>query len=123
MLSFNASAEEKEVKHDSTPLNEIHKQVDENKAKLIDCRELKEWEAGHIRDAMSLPLSKVEEEGWKAPTELPKDKPLYIHCAVGARAITVAKILIAQGYDARPITANVAALVKDGGFKEALKSQ
>jgi len=114
-------AEDKELKHDSTPLKEIQKQIDDGNAELIDCREQDEWDEGHMRDAKFLPLSKMEKAD-HAPAELPKDKPLYVHCAVGARAMTVAKILVKLGYDARAIKAGPDEL-KEAGFKEALKAK
>jgi phage shock protein E len=122
LLAGTACRAEEAVTHSTTPLNEIKKAVDEDKAWLIDCREVDEWENGHVRDAHFLPLSSVKEMK-QAPSELPKDKPIYIHCAVGARALAAAKILKAMGYDARPIKANVQQLVKDGGFKEAIKTK
>ncbi|HYF49003.1 MAG TPA: rhodanese-like domain-containing protein [Planctomycetota bacterium] len=116
-----AFAEEAELKHDTTPLKEIKKQVDDGKAELVDCREQDEWDEGHMRDARFLPLSKIEKSN-QAPAELPKDKPIYVHCMVGGRAVTVAKILKKLGYDARPIKAGPEEL-KEAGFKEALKAK
>ena len=113
---------EEEVTHTKTPLKEIQKAVEENKAYLIDCRESEEWEGGHLKDAHFLPLSRIKEMK-EAPSELPKDKPIYIHCAVGGRALESAKILKKMGYDTRPIKATPDELIKDGGFKEALKTK
>jgi len=119
-LHVAALAEEKELKHDSTDLKEIKKQIEDGKAELVDCREQDEWDEGHLRDARFLPLSKAEKS--QIPAEIPKDKPVYVHCMVGARALTVAKILVKLGYDARAIKAGPDEL-KEAGFKEALKAK
>ena len=113
---------EEEVTHSTTPLKEIKKLVDDDKAWLVDCREVEEWDGGHIKDAHFLPLSRLKDMK-EAPAELPKDKPIYIHCMVGGRALEAAKILKKMGYDPRPIKANPTQLINDGGFKEALKTK
>ena len=121
LLGSGCRAEE-EITHSKTPLKEIQKAVEENKAFLIDCRESEEWENGHVRDAHFLPLSRIKDMK-EAPSELPKDKPIYIHCVSGARALDAARVLSKMGYDARPIKANAELLIKEGGFKEALKTK
>jgi phage shock protein E len=122
LILGTACRAEEEVTHTKTPLKEIKKAVDEDKAWLVDCRESEEWDEGHLKDAHFLPLSRLKEMK-EAPSELPKDKPIYIHCAVGGRALTAAKILKKMGYDTRPIKASPEQLIKDGGFPEALKAK
>jgi rhodanese-related sulfurtransferase len=118
----DAAKPEQELTHTQLPLKDIKKQVEEGKAVLIDCREQDEWDDGHLRDAVFVPLSKLK-EAQQVPSHLPKDKPVYVHCAVGGRALTAGKILKKLGYDPRPVKAGVEELVKDGGFKEALKAK
>ena len=121
IIPANCRAEE-EVTHTTTPLPEIKKAVVEEKAFLIDCRESDEWDNGHLKDAHFMPLSRLKEMK-EAPAEFPRDKPIYIHCAVGGRALQAAKILKKMGYDTRPIKATPEQLIKDGGFQEALKAK
>lgn len=118
-LCAGAAAEE-ELKHSTDALKDIKKSVDEGKAVLIDVREIDEWEEQHVKEARFVPMSKIDEKG-KLPAEVPKDKPVYVHCAVGGRALTVAKILKKLGYDARPITAGPAQLIK-AGFEPVKKA-
>jgi phage shock protein E len=122
VAAADCRAEEEEVTHTKTPLTEIKKAIDDDKAWLVDCREIKEWEDGHLTDAHFMPLSKLKESKDTASV-LPKDKPIYVHCAVGVRALAAAKILKKMGYYARPIKATPDQLIKDGGFKEALKTK
>lgn len=86
------------------PLAEIKAKIEKKQAVLVDVREKAEWEDGHVDGAILLPISVLRkglsEEDGKA---LPKDKILYLHCAVGMRAMSAAKILEKQGYAVRPL--------------------
>lgn len=90
--------------------------VSEKKAILVDVREKDEWNAGHLQNARSLPLSQlragVKQE--ELSKYLPKDKVIYCHCAAGRRAIPAAKILKECGYDVRPLKAGYDTLVEFG---------
>ncbi len=86
------------------PLTEIKAKIERKEAVLVDVREKAEWKEGHVDAAILLPISVLRkglsEEDSKA---LPKDKVLYIHCAVGMRAMSAAKILEKLGYTVRPL--------------------
>lgn len=67
-------------------------------ALLVDVREDFEWNAGHARGAIHLPMMQV-------PTrmeELPRDAPIYLICATGNRSGRVAEYLTQNGFS-RPI--------------------
>lgn len=51
---------------------------------LIDVREASEHEEAHIEGARLVPLSELKEGN--IPEDLPKDKPVYVHCRRGVRA-------------------------------------
>lgn len=53
-----------------------------------------EYEAGHIRGAVNLPLSELRDR----LGELPKDRPLYLHCRSGQRSYYACRILAARGF-------------------------
>jgi rhodanese-related sulfurtransferase len=86
----------------SPPLAEIKKAVTEGRAVLVDVREQNEWDAGHLKAARLLPLSRLQADA-KAAAGLPKDKVIYIHCRSGRRAVTAAEILKKQGFNACPL--------------------
>lgn len=69
--------------------------------------------------AILLPISilrkGLSEEDSKA---LPKDKILYLHCAVGMRAMSAAKILDKQSYTVRPLKPGFDDFVSAGFPKE-----
>jgi len=95
------------------PLAEVKKAVAEKRAVLVDVREQGEWDAGHLRDAQLLPLSRLQENP-RAGANLPKDRPVYLYCRSGRRSQIAAKILQEQGYDARSLSAGYKELVREG---------
>ena len=104
-------------------LEEIKAAMAKKDAVLVDVREQREWDEGHIEGAVFLPLSWLREEsksdtfGKRLEEKLPK-KILYIHCRSGGRARTAAGMLRKQGYDARPLKAGFDDL-RQAGFTVA----
>lgn len=76
------------------------------KAQLIDVREPKEYDGGHILGARNIPLSQLRNR----LAELRKDKPVYLYCQSGARSTRAAMMLNKKGYT------NLYML--EGGFKK-----
>jgi len=106
--------------HTTDSLALVNKRVNDNKAVLLDVREETEWRNGHLKDAKLLPLSIIRKDRLTAGQKklLPKDKPVYCHCASGGRVLTVSRILRAKGYDIRPLKAGFGDLLKSG-FEKA----
>ena len=67
----------------------------ENKETIIDIREIREYENGHIKGAINIPLSELRERY----TEIPKDRPVYLHCRTGQRSYNATMALKNLGYD------------------------
>jgi NADPH-dependent 2,4-dienoyl-CoA reductase/sulfur reductase-like enzyme/rhodanese-related sulfurtransferase len=67
----------------------------ENGALIIDVREEDEYEAGHLINAVNIPLSELRER----TDEIPKDKPVYLHCRSGQRSYNAVLALQGKGYD------------------------
>jgi phage shock protein E len=101
-------------------LSSVRKLVESGKATLVDVREAREWDEGHLRDARPLPLSKLSESR-DAAKAIPRDKPVYTHCVRGVRARKAASILKELGYDARPLDEGYVEL-KRAGFPDAAKN-
>ncbi len=66
----------------------------EEGAFIIDVREWEEWDAAHIKDARLIPLSELR----KRLDEIPKDKPVYLHCRSGQRSYNAVLALQNLGY-------------------------
>lgn len=73
---------------------ELHKLVEEN-AQIIDVREEREYENGHVINAKNIPMSQIR----KRVTEIDKTKPVYVHCRTSQRSYNVALFLQQLGYD------------------------
>ena len=67
----------------------------ENGAYIVDVREKMEFENGHIKGAVNIPLSELRDR----VNEIPKDKPVYIHCRTGQRSYNAVLALQNFGFD------------------------
>ena len=96
-------------------LDTVKERLKDKSAVLVDVREPKEWDEGHLKDARFIPLSKLklQAEADKLTKDLSKEKIVYCHCGAGVRACSAADILKKRGYDVRPL--------KDG-YKDLLKA-
>lgn len=68
--------------------------VDEQDALLVDVRESNEWGDARIPGALHVPLSEFQAR----VGDLPKDRPLILYCASGARSNAAAGFLLGQGF-------------------------
>jgi NADPH-dependent 2,4-dienoyl-CoA reductase/sulfur reductase-like enzyme/rhodanese-related sulfurtransferase len=69
-------------------------ELDRTDALLLDVREPEEFAHGHIPKAINLPLSQLRSRY----VELPKDRDIWVCCAVGQRAYFAARFLTQHGY-------------------------
>jgi rhodanese-related sulfurtransferase len=97
-------------------LDEVKKNLAENKAVLLDVREESEWKQGHLKQAHLLPLSKIKAGADPKDTvkDLKKDTIIYCHCKAGKRAVEAANLLKKKGYDVRGLKAGFDDLLKGG---------
>lgn len=83
-------------------LNEEYKQVPvtkvrelvENDAFILDVREEGEFNNGHVKNAINIPLGQIRDR----LDEIPKDKDVYLHCRSSQRSYLAIKILQGNGY-------------------------
>jgi len=106
--------------HTKDTIDTIKKNITAKKAVLIDVREKAEWERGHLKAAILVPLSMLSEKEQEAKVVklLPKKKIVYCHCRSGGRARAAGDILEELGYDVRPLRHGFFDLI-EAGFKEA----
>lgn len=62
---------------------------------ILDVRSRSEFEAGHIPNARQLHLGRLAGN----LAELPRDKPIVVHCLGGGRAAVAASMLLAAGFE------------------------
>lgn len=65
-----------------------------NGAIIVDVRTVAEYEEGHIKDSLNIPLDEVESR----MSELNKDKPIITCCESGARSAAAKQILGVSGF-------------------------
>jgi rhodanese-related sulfurtransferase len=102
-------------RHTREPLADIRRAVEAGEATLLDVRETGEWDAGHLRDAVLLPLSRLR--GVAADelvARVPKGRPAYTYCGAGGRSLIAAAALAKHGYDARPLRPGFDELARAG---------
>lgn len=66
----------------------------EQGAFFLDVREKNEFENGHIKDALNVPLSELRER----MNEIPKDRPIYVHCRSAQRSYNAVMALQNSGF-------------------------
>ena len=76
------------------PVTKVRELV-ENNAFIIDVREKPEYARGHIKNAINIPLSEFRDR----LDEIPKDRPVYLHCRSSQRSYNAIMALQGLGYD------------------------
>ncbi len=64
-------------------------------AKVLDVRNIGEFDTQHIEDAINIPLKDLQDR----LNELDKNEKYYVHCAGGYRSLIAASILRKNGFD------------------------
>ena len=86
-----------DVSDEGMDLNEAVRQMNREKAILVDVREPQEFAAGRAVQAKNIPLAELEA---KLPTSVKNKKlPVLFICATGARSIKAAKLAQKLGYE------------------------
>jgi hydroxyacylglutathione hydrolase len=73
--------------------SELASHLDAQDVTVLDVRRQSEWEAGHLPGAMHIPLAELAER----MDELPRDRPVAVHCQGGGRSAIASSYLRAQG--------------------------
>ena len=75
--------------------NEIETLPRDNSVTLLDVRTVTEFKRGRIDGFINIPLDSLRAR----IDEIPKDKPVYVHCHSGLRSYIACRILQGNGYD------------------------
>lgn len=78
---------------------------------LIDVREVHEYAAGHVPEAVSIPMSILPVR----LGEVPRGVPVHLICASGARSAMVGQWLDQQGYSTVNVAGGTGAWIAGGG--------
>lgn len=66
----------------------------ENGAMIIDVRSQKEYNEGHVKGSVNIPIAYVD----RMFNSLPRDKELVVYCRTGSRSAIAARLLREQGW-------------------------
>ena len=69
--------------------------INRENAVLVDVREAAEYEAGHIPNALHIPLAGIADA---KPLQKLKEKPVVLYCRTGQRSMQASGRLRAQGF-------------------------
>ena len=90
-LSAISKSEENSTDVEATNIENLLK----NKEFLLDVREEYEYQDGHIKGAINLPLREILEK----KDTLPKDKDIYVYCRSGHRSADAVNFLKSLGFE------------------------
>lgn len=71
--------------------------INRKDAVVVDVREKKEYEEGHIVDSLNIPLAKLKQRLKELKKH--KDKPIIVVCKLGQHSGEAAKQLMEAGYE------------------------
>ena len=106
--------------HTTDSLDTVKERLTSKEAVLIDVRELKEWNEGHLEVSKLVPLSDIRDPQKRknVTKDLSKEDIIYCHCRSGKRVFIATPYLTEEGYDIRPLKAGYKDLLS-AGFENA----
>jgi hydroxyacylglutathione hydrolase len=72
---------------------DLAERIRRNEAAVIDVRGRAEWEAGHLPNVPNIPLGYLTDR----LDDVPRNKPVVVHCQAGSRSAIAASVLRARG--------------------------
>ena len=93
LLALTALGKDKEVSAD-VEAKDIET-LSKNKEFLLDVREEYEYEEGHVKGAVNLPLREILSQ----KDSLPKDRDIYVYCRTAHRSTDAVNFLKSLGFD------------------------
>lgn len=92
----SSTSSEKASFNNITP-EEANKRLDREKGIiLLDVRTKEEYDTGHIKGSMLIPVDNLKAEAENKLKD--KDSPIFVYCRSGNRSVTAANILVNLGY-------------------------
>jgi rhodanese-related sulfurtransferase len=87
----------------AVPVTTFLQAVETGGAVILDIRTATERQAGAFKGSVHIPLDKL----MSSLDKLPKDRPIYAHCASGSRASTAYALLSKKGYNVKYLNETV----------------
>jgi hydroxyacylglutathione hydrolase len=90
-------------------------QLRADRVTVLDVRGEGEWKSGHLPGSLNVPVGSLDGR----VNEIPRDRPVIVHCQTGARAAIAASLLRAKGFtDVRLFPGGFAEWRAAGGSEE-----
>ena len=93
-LALHGAAQLLQTTPQMTPA-ELYERFDTGEVEVVDVRGQTEWSAGHLPGVRNIPLGLLPDHA----AELPRDRPIVLHCQSGGRSNIAASVLQAHGFD------------------------
>ena len=94
-------------------MNDVRQAFEERaRYQIVDVREPYEWDAGHIEEAVHIPLADVLAGGEEG--RLDRGRPVLVVCKVGSRSELAALMLQARGFEAQNLEGGTEAWMAAG---------
>lgn len=91
--------------YNSISMPEFEQKWKKGKVNLIDVRETNEWENGHLKEAIPIPLSEFHTEKEK----LDKNQEYFVMCHSGGRSAMACEQLSQEGYKVTNVMGGISA--------------
>jgi hydroxyacylglutathione hydrolase len=75
-------------------LAQVSSQMRADRVTVLDVRGEGEWKTGHLPGSVNVPVGSLDGR----VNEIPRDRPVIVHCQTGARAAIAASLLRARGF-------------------------
>ena len=75
-------------------MREFAERLDTENLAVLDVRGAAEWEVGHLPGVENIPVGYLAER----LDEIPRDRPLVVHCLGGGRSAIAASVLQREGF-------------------------
>ena len=75
-------------------LAQVSSQLRVDRVTVLDVRGEGEWKGGHLPGSLNVPVGSLEGR----MNEIPRDRPVIVHCQTGARAAIAVSLLRARGF-------------------------
>jgi rhodanese-related sulfurtransferase len=79
-------------------------------AVVLDVRNPDEYESGHVRGAVLIPLGELGER----QAEIPNGDPIYVICAMGGRSLQATKAMVEAGFPAISVAGGTKGWIEQG---------
>ena len=94
--------------------DELAAAMQSGEVRVLDVRDPAEWEGGHLPGVPNVPLGYLEER----LEQVPRDRPVVVHCQGGGRSAIAASLLEAHGVEAVNLTGGYRGWAASGGRVE-----